>query len=297
MRFAAIADWADSGEYHVDFMCAELDVSRAGYYAWRARKPSARARDDISLTSLIRTLFAGARNNPGVRRMRAMLAAAGRVVSHRKVHRLMRAAGLAGRHPQRFRTTTMAGQRPAPAPDLIGRDFTAQVADIRWCGDITYIQTFTGWAYLATVIDLHSRKVVGFAVADHMHTSLITDALDMAITHRQPERGVIFHSDRGSQYTSHAFDQYCTTRGVRRSMGHTGICYDNAVAESFFATYKKELIHTRPWPDLTAVKHATFDWIETYYNTARRHSALGYLTPTEYELGYRDIAEIAALAA
>ena len=128
MRFAAIADWADSGEYHVDFMCAELDVSRAGYYAWRARKPSARARDDISLTSLIRTLFAGARNNPGVRRMRAMLAAAGRVVSHRKVHRLMRAAGLAGRHPQRFRTTTMAGQRPAPAPDLIGRDLSPTFA-------------------------------------------------------------------------------------------------------------------------------------------------------------------------
>ena len=297
MRFAAIADWADSHEYHVDFMCAELDVSRAGYYAWRRRAPSARARDDISLTSLIRTLFAGARENPGVRRMRAMLAAAGRIVSHRKVHRLMRSAGLAGRHPRRFRTTTTAGERPVPAPDLIGRDFTAQVANIRWCGDITYIQTFTGWSYLATVIDLYSRKVVGFAVADHMHTSLIIEALDMAITHRRPPAGVIFHSDRGSQYTSRAFDRYCTSHGVRRSMGRTGICYDNAVAESFFATYKKELIHTRPWTTLTAVKQATFDWIETYYNTVRRHSTLDYLTPAEYELGYRDVTEIAALAA
>ena len=119
----------------------------------------------------------------------------------------------------------------------------------------------------------------------------------MAVIHRQPERGVIFHSDRGTQYTSKEFDAYCTARGIRRSLGRTGICYDNAVAESFFATYKKELIHTRPWPDLTAVKRATFDWIETYYNTARRHSTLGYLTPAEYELGYRDITEIAALAA
>ena len=143
MRFAAIADWADAEEYDVDFMCAELDVSRSGYYAWRGRAPSQRSITDASLTSLIADLFAKARDNPGVRRMRAMLAAAGTVVSHRKVHRLMRAAGLAGRHPRRFRTTT-AGQRPAPAPDLIGRDFTAQAADVRWCGDITYIQTFTG---------------------------------------------------------------------------------------------------------------------------------------------------------
>ena len=297
MRFAAIADWADSGEFHVDFMCAELNVSRAGYYAWRRRAPSARARDDISLTSLIRDLFAGARENPGVRRMRAMLAAAGRIVSHRKVHRLMRAAGLAGRHPRRFRTATTGGDRLAPAPDLIGRDFTASGPDSKWCGDITYIQAWNGWVYLATVIDLYSRKVVGFAIADHMHTSLITEALDMAIIHRRPPPGVIFHSDRGSQYASHAFDEYCTSREVRRSMGRTGICYDNAVAESFFATYKKELIHTRPWPDLAAVKRETFNWIETYYNTARRHSTLGYLTPVEYELGYRNITEIAALAA
>ena len=182
MRFAAIADWADADDYDVDFMCAELGVSRSGYYAWRHRAPSARARDDISLTSLIRDLFAGARENPGVRRMRAMLAAAGRLVSHRKVHRLgappacggMRAAGLVGRHPRRFRTATTGGDRPAPAPDLIGRDFTASGPDLKWCGDITYIQTWNGWAYLATVIDLYSRKVVGFAIADHMHTSLIT---------------------------------------------------------------------------------------------------------------------------
>lgn len=297
MRFAAIADWADSDQFDVDFMCRELGVSRSGFYAWRKRAPSERATADTSLTALMRALFADARGNPGVRRMKAMLAAAGRVVSTRRVHRLMRAAGLVGRHPRAWRATTTPGEHPVPAPDLIGRDFTAEEANTAWCGDITYISTWHGWVYLATVIDLHSRKVVGFAIADHMRTSLVTDALHMAITHRHPPPGVIFHSDRGTQYTSKTFDEYCTARGVRRSVGRTGICYDNAVAESFFATYKKELIHTRPWPDLLTVKADTFEWIEGYYNTTRRHSTLAYLTPREYELGYRHINEIAALAA
>jgi len=144
------------------------------------------------------------------------------------------------------------------------------------------------------VIDLHSRAVVGWAIGEHMRTDLITDALDMALTHRKPAPGVIFHSDRGAQYTSGTFARYCKARGVTRSLGRTGICYDNAVAESFFASYKKELIHTRPWPTLTHLKKATFDWIETYYNRQRRHSTLGYSTPREYELGYRHINQIAA---
>ncbi|TQC38355.1 IS3 family transposase, partial [Rhodococcus sp. WS4] len=162
------------------------------------------------------------------------------------------------------------------------------------CGDITYIKTWDGWAYLATVIDLHSRKVVGWSLADHMRTSLVTDALEMAITHRNPSAGVIFHSDRGCQYTSTEFDQFCRNNNIRRSLGRTGICYDNAVSESFFATYKKELIHTRPWPTIKDLISRTFDWIESYYNRRRRHSTLGYLTPGEYELGYRDITELAA---
>jgi len=181
-----------------------------------------------------------------------------------------------------------------PAPDLIGRSFTADKPNQKWCGDITYIKTFHGWAYVATVIDLHSRTLIGWAADDHMRTSLITDALDMAITHRRPPKGVIFHSDRGTQYTSKEFDRYCNDHDIRRSLGRTGICYDNAVSESFFATYKKELIHTRPWPTLKVLKKETFSWIEEYYNRARRHSTLGYLTPTEYELGYRSIHELAA---
>ena len=147
---------------------------------------------------------------------------------------------------------------------------------------------------MATVIDLHSRAVVGWAVAAHMRTSLVTAALDMALAARNPAAGVIFHSDRGCQYTSSVFDSYCTENNIRRSLGRTGICYDNAVSESFFATYKKELIHTRPWPSVADVEKETNDWISNYYNTIRRHSTLGYLTPIEYELGYRQLSQLAA---
>ncbi len=294
MIFAAIADWADSGEYDVDFMCAQLGVSRGGYYAWRKRPPSAWARLDEQLTALIRHLHAKAGGNPGVRRIHAGLAALGHRVSAKRVWRLMQAAGLQGRHPKAWKRTTVAGQSPVGAPDLLGRDFTATAPGQRWCGDITYVKTWNGWAYLATVIDLHHRAVIGWAVAEYMRTDLITDALDMAILGHPPEKEVIFHSDRGTQYTSAEFERYCKRHNIRRSLGRTGTCYDNAVAESFFATYKKELIHARPWPDLKTLKKETFTWIETYYNTNRRHSYLNYLTPQEYALGYRNIHQLAA---
>lgn len=294
MKFAAIADWAASGDYPVEFMCAQLGVSRSGFYAWRGRGVSQRSSTDATLTEVIKAAYARLRGNPGVRRMHAELRTLGHRLSRKRVWRLMQAAGLQGRHPRAWKRTTVPGDRPVPAPDLLGRDFTAERPDSRWCGDITYIKTWQGWAYLATVIDLHSRAVVGWAIADHMRTDLVTDALNMALTHRRPEPGVIFHSDRGTQYTSSSFASYCRSNNIRRSLGRTGICYDNAVAESFFASYKKELIHTRPWPDLKYLKKATFDWIETYYNRQRRHSTLGYLTPQEYELGYRDLNQIAA---
>jgi putative transposase len=294
VKFAAIASWADGDEYPVAFMCQELGVSRSGYYAWRGAPCSARDRVDEVLSALIVTIYAKARGNPGVRRVRAGLAAIGHRVSHKRVHRLMRAADLQGRHPKAWKRTTVPGQQPVPAPDLVGRAFSAAQPNTTWCGDITYVKTWQGWAYLATVIDLHSRRLVGWAIADHMRTSLVTDALDMAITNRRPVGGVIFHSDRGTQYTSHEFDTYCATNGIRRSLGRTGTCYDNAVSESFFATYKKELIHTRPWPDIARLIKESEDWFENYYNTIRRHSTLGYLTPAEYELGFREINELAA---
>jgi len=298
VKFAAIADWVDSGEpFPVEFMCRELKVSRSGYYAWLGRPRSDRAVEDDELTGLIRLIFQALRGNPGVRRMRAELAALGHRLSHKRVYRLMRGAGLKGRHPRAWKRTTVHGDKPVPAPDLIGRNFTADRPNERWCGDISYIKTWDGWAYLATVIDLHSRKVVGWAIDDHMRTTLVTDALTMALTHRAPVGDVVFHSDRGTQYTSAEFDEFCRNNNIRRSMGRTGVCFDNAVSESFFATYKKELIHTRPWPSIKALKKETFAWIETYYNRRRRHSTLGYLTPEEYELGYRHIYEIASSAA
>ena len=294
MKFAAIADWADSGDYTVSFMCRELGVSRSGFYAWRTAEPSQRSEDDTTMISVMKKVHAQARGNPGVRRMRAGLAALGYRLSHKRVWRLMKAAGLQGRHPRAWKRTTIGGDAPVPAPDLIGRVFHAEQANTKWCGDITYVKTWDGWAYMATVIDLHSRKVVGWAIADHMRTELVTAALDMAIANRRPPAGVIFHSDRGAQYTSSDFAKYCKKHKIRRSLGRTGICYDNAVSESLFATYKKELIHTRPWPSIAALTKETRDWIDNYYNTIRRHSTLGYLTPREYELGFREISQLAA---
>jgi putative transposase len=175
--------------------------------------------------------------HPGVRRVWAELVARGVRVGPKRVWRLMRAAGLRGRHPRAWKKTTIAGQRPVDAPDLIGQDFTAAAPDTRWCG--VYVRTVEGWVYTATVIDLYSRKVVGYAVADHLRTSLIIEALAAALPTRKPPAGVIFHSDRGCQYTSKEFADFCAINGVRRSMGRRATCYDNAVAKSFFATYKK----------------------------------------------------------
>jgi len=269
--FAAIAGWADSQEYPVDFMCRHLGVSRSGYYAWRSATPSPRARDDAALTEIMKELFARARGNPGVRRLRAELAAVGHRLSSKRVYRLMKAAGLRGRHPKAWKRTTVPGDQPIDAPDLIGRVFSADRPNEKWCGDITYVKTWEGWAYVATVIDLYSRAIIGYAVDDHMRTELVTEALDMALANRRPVGRVIFHSDRGTQYTSKEFDKFCRKRNIRRSLGRTGTCYDNAVSESTFATYKKELIHTTPWPDLATLKQKTADWIVNYFNTIRRH--------------------------
>ncbi len=222
MKFAAIADWVESEEYDVEFMCEQLGVSRSGYYAWRSRPDSDRTVSDQDLTSLIGSIYRRLRGNPGVRRVRAEVAALGERISHKRVWRLMHAADLQGRHPRAWRRTTIHGDKPVSAPDLIGRNFSADRPDQRWCGDITYIKTWDGWAYLATVIDLYWRKVVGWAVADHMRTELVTQALQMALTHRRPPAGVIFHT----QYTSKEHADFCAANGVRRSFGRTGICYE-----------------------------------------------------------------------
>ena len=293
-EYAAIADWATDKAYPVTFMCDQLGVIRQGYYRWLATGPCERERTDAELTKTIREIHTELHAPP------RRAAGLGRTRRARRPRRHQ--AGLAPdarRWPAWTPPTGVeeddhrwAAARRRLGPDRAG--LHRRGGNTRWCGDITYTQTVDGWVYTATVIDLHSRKVVGYAVADHLRTSLIVEALFAALFTRKPPKGVIFHSDRGCQYTSQEFADFCAESGVVRSMGRRATCYDNAVAESFFATYKKELIHTRPWNDLTEVRQHTFLWIEGYYNRRRRHSTLGYLTPDEYELGFRKLTDLAA---
>jgi transposase InsO family protein len=208
-------------------------------------------------------------------------------VSPKRVRRLARAAGLACVHPRPYKATTVQDKANACGlVDLVGRDFVPAGKNQLWYGDITYIFTMSGWAYLATVIDGYSRKVVGWSVADNMREDMVIDALAMAVRNRDPGIGdVVFHSDRGSQYTGRAFRDACLSSGIIPSVGKTGICFDNAAAESWNATFKKELIHLHAWKDIAHVRQAAFEYIEVYYNRKRIQKALGYLSPSEFELG------------
>ncbi|MFD5111902.1 IS3 family transposase [Streptomyces sp. NPDC058391] len=265
--------------------CELLKVSRAAYYARRTGAPGRRAVRDSELTEQITAVHTRSRGTYGAPRVHAALKRDGAGCGRRRVARLMRAAGLQGRHRRRRHLTTVPDPRAATRPDLIVRDFQPDPTglDARWCGDITYIPTDEGWLYLATVIDIASRRVVGWATAGHMRTDLVADALTAACRHRRPMRPVIFHSDRGNQYTSQQFAALADQFGVRLSVGRTGQCWDNALAESFFATIKRELLDTTAWPTRTAARTAIFDFIESWYNLHRLHSSLGYLSPADYE--------------
>jgi transposase InsO family protein len=206
----------------------------------------------------------------------------------------MRGSGLVGRHIRAYRATTISDGSACDISDRVKRNFSADKQDRIWVGDITYIRTSSGFKYFATVIDLFSRRLIGYAISSDMKTDLVIRALRDALKRRGWPRGVIFHHDQGSQYTSKLFRRCCRANKVIQSCGAVGSCFDNAVAESFFATIKKELIHTRPWADLADLNRGVILWIEHYYNTRRRHSHLGYLTPVEYELGYRSVNELAA---
>lgn len=222
------------------------------------------------------------------------LKAQGIFIGKNRVVKLMRELDLVGRHRRAYKVTTIQGQNKHAIPDLVKRVFGAGSPNQIWVGDITYVNTTEGWTYTATVIDLYSRKVVGYAQDTNMRTGLVIKALRNALIARGYPQNVIFHSDRGSQYTSKDFGEFCKLYTVRQSMGRAGTCFDNAVAESFFATFKKELIHTRPWKNLEHLTRETFKYIELIYNKTRRHSYLGYLTPHEFELGYRNVNELAA---
>lgn len=285
MRLWPFIEVEEAEQGNVKRTCELLEVSRAAYYERRKHIPSRRALDDAELTTRIKAIHAASKRTYGAPRIHAQLRREGICCGKKRVARLMVQAGLAGRCPKRWRKTTIAdASAEERAVDLIRRVFGPDTAlDTRWCGDITYIRTWQGWAYLATVIDLASRRVVGWALADHMRTDLVADALRMACAQRRPPAGVIFHSDRGCQYTSNDFAALAADLGVRLSVGRKGECWDNAVSESWFATFKAELIDTRPWPTMTALRPAVFDYIEGWYNTRRLHSSLGYRSPAEYE--------------
>jgi transposase InsO family protein len=264
--------------------CELLEVSRAACYANRADSPSTRQLVDQELTEHIRQAHQASKGRYGAPRIHAQLRRDGHRHGRKRIARLLRAAGLHGRTPRRFKRTTIADPAAAARADLVRRDFAVDAAAVntRWCGDITYIPTWEGWLYLATVIDIASRRIVGFAMAEHLRAELACDALTNAIAARDPAPGVIFHADRGCQYTSSDYATLAGDLAVRLSTGRTGQCWDNALAESFFASLKGECLDLQPWPTRAGARRATVDYI-AWYNGTRLHSALGYQTPDEYE--------------
>ena len=272
---------AERARFPVATMCRVLGVSRSGFYDWCTRPPSRRELDDRALTRRIREIHRITRGAYGAPRIAAELRAQGMRVSTKRVARLMRAGRLQGKHLRRFRRhRTMVG---AAVPDLVTRRFDPEDPDRIWVADITDISTAQGWLHLAVVLDLHSRMVVGWAMADHLRTELPLSALDMAIERRRPSGGLIHHSDHGSQFTSEAFADRTAEAGISLSMGAVGSAYDNAVVESFFATLKRERLHGERFLTRAHAHSVIEEWIEVFYNCRRRHSRLGYLSPVEFE--------------
>ncbi len=281
-RFRFIA--AEKVNHPVARLCRVLRVSTSGFYARRVRPPSARAVADAALTATIRAIHAGSRGTYGAPRVHAELADGHGVRCGRKrVARLMRAAGLVGVCRRRSVRTTRRDEAATVSDDLVKRAFAAPAPDRLWVADITSLPTWQGFLYLAVVLDACSRRVVGWSMADHLGAELVVDALDMALWSRRPATGLVHHSDHGAQYTSLAFGRRCREAGIAVSMGSVGDCFDNAPAESFFATLECELVDRSRWRTHAEARMAVFDFIEAFYNPRRRHSGLGYLSPAEYE--------------
>jgi transposase InsO family protein len=274
----------EKATYPVALLCRVLRVSRSGYYAWRSRDLSARAVQDAVLLDHIRASHASSRGLYGVPRVHADLRATGVRVGYKRVRRLMRRLGLRGVRKGRWVRTTVADPSAVPAPNLVQRHFTATAPNQLWVGDITYLPTVQGWRYLAVLLDVFSRRVVGWAFADHLKTELALAALQDALARRHPAGALVHHTDRGSQYTATAYQQLLTSQGITSSMSRSGQCLDNAVAESFFATLKTELVHRVRWLTGEEARAAIFEYLEVFYNRQRRHSALGYHTPLSFEL-------------
>jgi transposase InsO family protein len=272
-------------DFGVKRICRVLGVSRSGYYRHLANAQARAERQaEVKRTvAEIRAIHAEHHGAYGAPRVHAELRARGRKINRKRVARLMRVNHIVGRHLRRKKRTTIADRAAPPVPDLVMRDFTANTLNTKWCGDITYVAVGSTWMYLATVIDICSRRVVGWSIADHMRTSLVTDAIEMAVAARGGQvHGVVFHTDRGAQYSAAAFAEVCRRHGIHRSMGRVGSSYDNALAESFFQGLKRELLHGRRWTSKAHTRLELFRWL-AYYNRRRRHSALGYRTPVEFE--------------
>ena len=278
---------SQKADYRVSVMCRALKVSKSGFYGWRDRPPSARARADAVLSEKIARIHTDSRETYGAPRIHFELRTLGVRYARKRVARLMREAGLfgcGGRRRREARTTLRSRtERTPPAPDLVERNFTPAAPDRLWVADITYVRTWEGWLYLAFVLDTYSRRIVGWSMSNNLKTELVLDAVNMAIYTRRPQPGLIHHSDRGSQYTSVEFGSRLKEEGLLPSMGSVADAYDNSMAESFVSTLKRELIHRRSWSSRQVVRTAIFEYIEAFYNLRRRHSALGHLSPAEYE--------------
>ena len=282
MRFRLIA--AHAGTWPIRIACRVLGVSASGYYAWRDRPDSARAVANRQILSDIRRLHASHHGRYGSPRLQAALRAEGRQVSRGRVERLMRRHGIRALARRRFRPTTPDSRHALPiAPNLLQQKFTVFEPNRVWLADMTYIPTGEGWLYLAAVLDLATRKVVCWAMRDHMRTELTLGALIMAAQRQRPDPGLIHHSDRGSQYAAEVYAQQLALMGAKPSMSRTGCCYDNAPMESFFHSLKVELVHQHRWTTREEARRDLFVYIESYYNRQRIHSALGYLTPEQAE--------------
>ena len=274
-------------EFSVDSMCQFMRVSRSAYYVWLHRTPTQVEKDNAELTAIIQTLFAKSRATSGTRRLKIALGRQDRTVSRRRIGRLMHEAGLACKTKRKFRATTNSKHNQPIAPNHLDRQFTVERPNQAYVGDITYIHTQEGWLYLAVVIDLFSRQVVGWSMADHMRAQLVNDALLMALWKRKPDKGLVWHTDRGSQYASESHRALLTQHGIQQSMSRKGNCWDNAVSESFFHTLKTELVHHQTYQTRAEAKQAIFEYIEVFYNRERLHSSNGYWSPVDFELQHK----------
>jgi putative transposase len=272
-----------SGTYGVEKMARVLSVSRSGYYAWIDRPESVRKCQKVELTELIREIQKQMDHRYGTPRVTRELARRGRSVGHNRVARILREKGLGARPKRRFRVTTKSAQGPAVAANELDRHFSAVAVNQKWVSDITYVATAEGWLYLCVIVDLYARRVVGWSMGTSLATELVTAAFMMAVMQRRPPRGLMFHSDRGTQYASLAFRKGLARHGMLQSMSRKGECWDNACAETFFKTLKTELIGQRIYRTREGAKAAIFEYIEVFYNRVRLHSYLNYATPAEYE--------------